>query len=122
MTALSCTQRQFGPSSARSGAYSGGQLDISAINGTPIAGHQGPETITDLTIRALLTLPAGFAPHEINSLMRYPGSPSTHASPAYRSRIELLFSPPPTQPALNTAAAATQATPLAQAARRRRRS
>ena len=35
----------------------GGELEISAINGTPIAGHQGPETITDLTIRALLTLP-----------------------------------------------------------------
>ena len=109
VTALSCTQHQFGPSLARSGAYSGGQLDISAINGTPIAGHQGPETITDLTIRALLTLPAGFAPHEINSLMRYPGSPSTHASPADHSRIELVFSPPATPPALNAAAAATQA-------------
>ena len=109
VAALRCTQRQFGPSSALSGAYSGGQLDISAINGTPIAGHQGPETITDLTIRALLTLPAGFAPHEINSLMRYPGSPSTHASSAYRSRIELAFSAPATTPALNTAATAKQA-------------
>ncbi len=109
VTALPCNRRQFGPSSALSGAYSGGQLDISAINGTPIAGHQGPETITDLTIRALLTLPTAFAPHEINSLMRYPGSPSTHASAVYRSRIELVFNPPAPTPALNAAATATQA-------------
>jgi membrane-bound lytic murein transglycosylase B len=109
VTALPCNQRQFGLSSALSGAYSGGQLDISAINGTSIAGHQGPETITDLTIRALLTLPAAFAPHEINSLMRYPSSPSTHASAVYRSRIELVFNPPAATPALNAAATATQA-------------
>ena len=55
-------------------------MDISAINGTAIAGHQGPETITDLTIRTLLTLPSEFVPHEIVSLMRYPGSPRTRAS------------------------------------------
>jgi hypothetical protein len=109
VTAQPCNQRQFGPSSALSGTDPGGQLEISAINGTQIAGHQGPETITDLTIRALLTLPAGFAPHEINSLMRYPSSPSTHASAAYRSHIELVFRPPAATPALNAAATATQA-------------
>jgi Transglycosylase SLT domain len=91
------------------GASSGEEVDISAINGTPIAGHQGPETITDLTIRALLTLPAGFVPHQIDSLMRYPGSPSTHASSAFRSRIHLVFSPPAATTTLSPAAAATQA-------------
>ena len=100
VTALPCSRRQFGPGSALSGADSGGLLQISAINGTAIAGHQGPGTITDLTIRALLTLPKGFAPHQINSLMRYPGSPSTYASPAYRSHIELVFTPPAATPAL----------------------
>jgi hypothetical protein len=94
-------------SSALSAAYSGEEVDISAINGTPIAGHQGPETITDLAIRALLTLPAGFVPHEIDSLMRYPGSSNTYASPAFRSRIHLVFDPP--TPTLSPAAAATQA-------------
>jgi hypothetical protein len=90
-------------------AYSGEEVDISAINGTPIAGHQGPETITDLTIRALLTLPAGFVPHQIDSLMRYPGSPSTHASTSFRSRIHLVFGPPAATTTLNPAAATTQA-------------
>ncbi len=107
--ALRCTERQYSSSSALAATYSGEEVEISAINGTPIAGHQGPETITDLTIRALLTLPAGFVPHAIDSLMRYPGSPNTHASAAYRSRIRLVFSPPAPTPALNPAAAATQA-------------
>jgi hypothetical protein len=109
VSALPCSQRQFGPSSALSGANPGGKLEISAINGTPIARHQGPETITDLTIRALLTLPAAFAPHEINSLMRYPSSPSTHASPSYRSHIELVFNPPAATSPLTAAAIARQA-------------
>jgi soluble lytic murein transglycosylase-like protein len=109
VSALSCAQHHYGPGSAQSAAYTGAQLDITAINGTAIAGHQGPETITDLTIRALLTVPAGFAPHEINSLMRYPGSPSTHASASYRTRIQLVFSPPATTPLLSAAATATQA-------------
>ncbi len=106
VSALRCSQRQSAPSVALSGEA----VDISAINGTPIAGHQGPETITDLTVRALLTLPAGFVPHEIVSLMRYPGSPNTHASPADWNRIRLEFSPPSaTAAALSPAASATAA-------------
>ncbi len=103
--ALRCTQRQ----NASAAAVSGEEVDISAINGTPIAGHQGPETITDLTVRALLTLPHGFVPHEIDSLMRYPGSPSTHASATDWNRIRLKFNPPSATPALSPTAAATAA-------------
>jgi hypothetical protein len=99
--ALQCSQRQASDKDE--------VVDITAINGTPIAGHQGPETITDLTIRALLTLPAGFVPHAIVSLMRYPGSPSTHASTADWNRIRLEFLPPTATPALNPAAAAKAA-------------
>ena len=56
-------RRELRPLVASPASYSGEEVDISAINGTPIAGHQGPGTITDLTIRALLTLPAEFVPH-----------------------------------------------------------
>jgi hypothetical protein len=104
VSALRCSQRQYS-----STIPDGDQVNISAINGTPIAGHQGPETITDLTIRTLLTLPTGFVPHEIVSLMRFPGSPSTHASPAEWNRIRLEFRPPPPTPALDAAATATAA-------------
>jgi soluble lytic murein transglycosylase-like protein len=101
VSALSCTQRQYpGPTP------SGDEVSISAINGTPIAGHQGPETITDLTIRTLLTLPTGFVPHEIVSLMRFPGSPNTLASPADWNRIGLAFRPPPAASPLDRAATA----------------
>ncbi len=101
---LRCSQRQ----SVASGS-TGEAVDISAINGTQIAGHQGPETITDLTIRALLTLPKGFVPHAIVSLMRYPGSPNTHASTADWNRIRLEFLPPSATTTLNPAAAAKAA-------------
>ncbi len=68
-----------------------------------------PETITDLTIRTLLTLPAEFVPHEIVSLMRYPGHGNTRASRAYASRIHLEFRPLPARTQLSAAAASTVA-------------
>src|SRR5205807_25794 len=50
VSALSC-----GAAGGAAGAAGDG-LDISAINGVPIARHQGAGTVTDLAIRALLTL------------------------------------------------------------------
>ena len=66
---------------------------ITHVNGVPIAGHQGPGSISDTTIRTLLTLRAGFLPRQIVSLMRFPGAPTTLARPDHRDYIELVFSP-----------------------------
>lgn len=66
-------------------------IDITAVNGTAIARHQGTGSITDLTIRTLLTVPAGFVPESIASLMRYPSAPNTQAAPGYWNRIRLTF-------------------------------
>jgi hypothetical protein len=66
-------------------------LDISAVNGTPIAGHQGPGTVTDLTIRTLLSVPGEYLPERIVSLMRYPGAANTHATPRSWSHINVEF-------------------------------
>jgi hypothetical protein len=66
-------------------------VDISAINGIPIAGHQGPWTATDTTIRALLTLHGRFAPQRIVSLMRYPEAASTLALPTAWDGIQVGF-------------------------------
>ncbi len=109
VSAMRCAQRQYTASGSLSAGYAGDEVDISAINGIAIAGHQGPETITDLTVRTLLTLPREFVPHEIVSLMRYPGSPNTHASSADWNRIHLEFRPAPATTTLNPAAAATAA-------------
>ncbi len=62
---------------------------LTAINGVPIAGHQGAGTITDITIRTLLTLQHKFAPKRIVSLMRYPGAPSTVAASDYSAYIKI---------------------------------
>jgi membrane-bound lytic murein transglycosylase B len=104
VSAVHCAHRH-----ATTAAEAGGALDISAINGTAVAGHQGSETITELTIRALLTLPARFVPHEIASLMRFPGHPNTLASRAFANRIHLEFRPAPATPKLSAAAASTVA-------------
>jgi soluble lytic murein transglycosylase-like protein len=109
VSALRCAEGQYTSSGAPAPAYTSDEVDISAINGIAIAGHQGPETITDLTIRTLLTLPDGFVPHAIDSLMRYPDSPSTHSKPAYWNRVHLEFSPPAATTALDPAATATVA-------------
>ncbi len=67
---------------------------LTAINGVPVAGHQGSGTITDITIRTLLTLQHKFAPKRIVSLMRYPGAPSTVAASDYSAYIKIELAKP----------------------------
>jgi soluble lytic murein transglycosylase-like protein len=69
-------------------------LYLTAINGIPVVGHQGAGTITDITIRTLLTLQHRFAPKRIVSLMRYPGVPSTVAAPDYSAYIKIELAKP----------------------------
>jgi membrane-bound lytic murein transglycosylase B len=105
VSALRCNQARETASGAPTAQALGDAVEISAVNGVAIAGHQGPGTITDLAIRALLTLPAEFVPHEIVSLMRYPGSASTHASSSAWNHIALSFQPPKKAPAVLKAGA-----------------
>jgi soluble lytic murein transglycosylase-like protein len=74
-------------------AHIGDAVAISHINGVPITGHQGAGSTTDTTIRTLLTLQGEFVPHQIVSLMQYPGAPSTLARPDHGDYIEVVFSP-----------------------------
>ncbi|PZR67750.1 MAG: hypothetical protein DLM63_05535 [Solirubrobacterales bacterium] len=66
-------------------------FDLTAINGIPILGHQGPGSVTDLTIRRLLALQGAIKPHMITSLMRFRNSDNTTALPAYANRIHIAF-------------------------------
>ncbi|MHB1537866.1 MAG: lytic murein transglycosylase, partial [Solirubrobacteraceae bacterium] len=94
LAAIPCERRVKGGFSAPGSPVRGSRqsLQLTAVNGVPIAGHQGPRSIADLTIRTLLTLNGRFAPSEIASLMRYPGAPQTIAS-RHRSRsILVVFS------------------------------
>jgi len=109
VSALRCGQPGETPSGAQSAEAKGDAVEISAINGIAIAGHQGAGTITDLTIRTLLTLPGEFVPHEIVSLMRYPGDSSTHAAPSAWNHIALSFEPAGASSALRSSAVGTAA-------------
>jgi hypothetical protein len=68
-------------------------IDISAVNGVPISGHQGPGSIADTTVRKLLMLEGATRPREIVSLMSYPGAAGTLTRPSARSAIHVAFSP-----------------------------
>jgi hypothetical protein len=72
---------------------SGNAVDIAAINGIPILGHQGPGSITDITIRRLLTLQGTMKPHQIISLMTFEGADNTMSLPDHADHIHVGFQP-----------------------------
>ncbi len=109
VSALECGHSEMTVSGYVSEHFTGDAVDISAINGIPIAGHQGAGTITDLTIRTLLTLQGEFVPHQIISLMQYPGADNTLAMPEHWNHIHIGFHPSATEVPLDPAAAANAA-------------
>lgn len=71
----------------------GDAVDIAKINGVPIVGHQGAGSITELAIRRLLTLQGQMKPHQIISLMKFPGTDNTLAMADHYDHIHLGFRP-----------------------------
>jgi hypothetical protein len=72
---------------------SGSSVDISQINGIPVQGHQGQGSITDITIRRLLTLQGNYKPDQIISLMSYKGQSNTLALPDHTNRLQIEYTP-----------------------------
>jgi hypothetical protein len=66
-------------------------VDISAINGVSITGHQGKGSITETTVRRLMTLQGTMQPHQIISLMDL--GQNTMAMPDHYNHIHLGFHP-----------------------------
>jgi Transglycosylase SLT domain len=89
--ALRCSGGAYDVSGYVSADHQGDAIAISHINGIPVAGHQGSGSITDTTIRTLLTLHGQFIPSSIASLMHYPGNRRTLARRDHRAYIELVF-------------------------------
>jgi hypothetical protein len=71
----------------------GSAVDIAAINGVPILGHQGPGSITELAIRKLLELQGPMRPHQIISLMAFPAAGNTLALADHYDHIHVGFRP-----------------------------
>lgn len=88
---LRCGDGSYAISGYVTAGHLGDGVAISHINGVPVAGHQGPGSITDTAIRTLLSLQGEFAPHQIVSLMQYPGAASTLARSDHSDYIEIDF-------------------------------
>ena len=69
----------------------GNAVDISAINGVPIKGNQGPGSITETTIRRLLSLQGTVKPHQIISLMTFDGADNTLSMADHDDHIHVGF-------------------------------
>jgi murein DD-endopeptidase MepM/ murein hydrolase activator NlpD len=93
VTSLTCGHGFYTAGGNVSEHSSGNAVDIAKINGIPIVGHQGEGSITDITIRRLLTLQGTIKPHQIISLMKYEGADNTLALPDHADHIHVGFHP-----------------------------
>src|SRR3954453_16625801 len=93
VSSLHCGHSYLASSGNVSEHSTGTAVDIAAVNGIPIIGHQGPGSITDITIRRLLTLQGTMKPHQIISLMAFPGTDNTLSLPDHNDPIHVGFRP-----------------------------
>ncbi len=120
VAAAGCAQshsvRRSAPGAANAvGGAAGETLDLSAIDGTPLAGHAGPGSVTDLAVRRLLRLQGTMKPAQIVSADSYPGSDNTETLPGHRGLIHVVFASAPaagTGPRARAAAALAARSPL----------
>ncbi len=93
VTSLRCGHGYYTASGNVSHHSSGDAIDIAAINGTPIIGHQGEGSVTDLAVRKLLTLQGTMKPAQIITLMEYAGTDNTYAMGDHDDHIHVGFQP-----------------------------
>jgi hypothetical protein len=91
VTSLKCGHGFYTSSGNVSQHSSGNAVDIAAINGTPILGHQGKGEITEVTVRKLMTLQGAMQPAQIISLMELGGQ--TLAMADHADHIHVGFRP-----------------------------
>ena len=92
ITSLKCGHSFYTSSGNVSAHSSGNAVDIAAVNGIPILGHQGKGSITEMVVRDLMKLQGTMAADQIISLMSLGGS--TFAMADHDDHIHLGFSPP----------------------------
>ena len=76
ITSLKCGHSYLTSSGNVSAHSYGSAVDIAAVNGIPIIGHQGPGSITEAVIKDLLLLQGTMRPAQIISLMELGRRPS----------------------------------------------
>jgi soluble lytic murein transglycosylase-like protein len=93
VSSLRCSRVAAADATNAAETSAGDTVEITAVNGVAIAGHQGPGSITDIAIRKLLTLQGTMKPSEIVSLTSYPGTGNTVAVPGDGADIRVEFAP-----------------------------
>jgi hypothetical protein len=93
VTSLRCGHSFYTASGNVSEHTTGTAVDIAAINGIPILGHQGQGSVTELAIQRLLTLQGTMKPHQIISLMEFQGTDNTIAMADHADHIHVGFRP-----------------------------
>jgi hypothetical protein len=91
VTSLKCGHSFYTASGNVSEHSSGTAVDIAKINDIPILGHQGAGTVTETTIKKLLTLQGAMVPDQIISLMDL--GPPTMVLPDHADHIHVGFRP-----------------------------
>ena len=91
VTALKCGHGYYTSSGNVSEHSSGNAVDIAAINGIPILGHQEPGGIAEQTVRRLMQLQGTMAPHQIISLLEMGGA--TLAMADHNDHVHVGFQP-----------------------------
>jgi hypothetical protein len=93
VSGLECGHTLTGSNGVDAAGATGSSVDMSKINGIPVLGHQGAGSITDITIRRLLTLQGAMRPTQMISLMSYKGQTNTLALPDHADRLQIAFTP-----------------------------
>jgi hypothetical protein len=93
VSSLECGHGYYTKSGNVSHHSSGNAVDISAINGIPIMGHQGSGSVAEATIRELLTLRGAMRPDQIISLMTFERADNTFAMSDHADHIHVGFAP-----------------------------
>jgi len=93
VSGLECGHTLSGSTGVDAAGATGASVDFSKINNITILHHQGPGSVTDVTIRRLLTLQGTFRPDDIVSTMSYKGQPNTLSLPDHANRIQVSYTP-----------------------------
>jgi len=93
VSSLQCGHGYYTAGGRVSHHSSGNAVDIAAVNGIPILGHQGRGSITDLTVQRLLTLQGTLEPDQIISLMTFEGAANTYAMADHHDHIHIGWRP-----------------------------
>ncbi len=93
VSGLDCGHSLTGANGVDAAGSTGASVDISKMNNIPVMGHQGSGSITDITVRRLLTLQGSMRPDEIISDISYKGQTNTLALPDHMNRIQITFTP-----------------------------